>query len=92
MGRTGLSAAQKRELWERWKRGQSLNDIARADDLAPGDGERPDRGPVHRHRRRRAETGPDPTGDPGVLTIRALEITENLEAAMLKSDKSNPPD
>ena len=30
MGRWGLSASQKRELWERWKRGQSLNDIARA--------------------------------------------------------------
>ncbi len=30
MKRRGLSASQKRELWERWKRGQSLNDIARA--------------------------------------------------------------
>ncbi len=30
MGRPGLSASQKKELWERWKRGQSLNDIARA--------------------------------------------------------------
>jgi IS30 family transposase len=30
MGRRGLSASQKKELWERWKRGQSLNDIARA--------------------------------------------------------------
>ena len=30
MRRRGLSASQKRELWERWKRGQSLNDIARA--------------------------------------------------------------
>ncbi len=29
-GRRGLSAAQKKELWERWRRGQSLNDIARA--------------------------------------------------------------
>ena len=29
-GRGGLSASQKTELWERWKRGQSLNDIARA--------------------------------------------------------------
>jgi IS30 family transposase len=28
--RRGLSAAQKKELWERWRRGQSLNDIARA--------------------------------------------------------------
>jgi len=30
LGRRGFSASQKRELWERWKRGQSLNDIARA--------------------------------------------------------------
>ena len=30
MRRRGLSASQKQELWERWKRGQSLNDIARA--------------------------------------------------------------
>ncbi len=30
MGRPGLSASQKKELWERWKHGQSLNDIARA--------------------------------------------------------------
>jgi hypothetical protein len=28
--RRGLSASQKQELWERWKRGQSRNDIARA--------------------------------------------------------------
>src|SRR5262245_58764279 len=28
--RWGLSTSQKRELWERWKRGQSSNDIARA--------------------------------------------------------------
>ncbi len=25
----GLSASQKKELWKRWKRGQSMNDIAR---------------------------------------------------------------
>jgi IS30 family transposase len=30
MGRPGLSAAQKAELWERWKSGQSLSDIGRA--------------------------------------------------------------
>lgn len=36
MGRTqharrwGLSAAEKRELWERWRRGQWTNEIARA--------------------------------------------------------------
>jgi IS30 family transposase len=28
--RRGLSASQKKELWERWNRGQSMNDIARA--------------------------------------------------------------
>jgi IS30 family transposase len=28
--RRGLSASQKKDLWERWKRGQSLSDIARA--------------------------------------------------------------
>jgi IS30 family transposase len=30
MGRPGLSAGQKRELWQRWKAGQSLNEIGRA--------------------------------------------------------------
>ena len=30
MGRPGLSAAQKAELWHRWKNGQSLSDIGRA--------------------------------------------------------------
>jgi IS30 family transposase len=29
IGRPGLSAAQKRELWQRWKAGQSLTDIGR---------------------------------------------------------------
>ena len=29
-GRPGLSAEQKRELWTRWKDGQSLSDIGRA--------------------------------------------------------------
>lgn len=29
-GRPGLSAAQKAELWERWKQGESLSDIGRA--------------------------------------------------------------
>jgi hypothetical protein len=28
--RRGLSASQKQELWARWKRGQSRNDIARS--------------------------------------------------------------
>ena len=30
VGRPGLSAAQKAELWERWKQGESLSDIGRA--------------------------------------------------------------
>ena len=30
MGRPGLSASQKTELWHRWKNGQSLSDIGRA--------------------------------------------------------------
>ncbi len=30
MGRPGLSAEQKRELWTRWKEGWSLSDIGRA--------------------------------------------------------------
>nr|WP_158745329.1 IS30 family transposase [Acidisphaera sp. L21] len=30
MGRPGLSAGQKRELWNRWKAGESLSDIGRA--------------------------------------------------------------
>ena len=29
MGRPGMSRAQKRDLWRRWKGGQSLSDIAR---------------------------------------------------------------
>jgi IS30 family transposase len=30
MGRPGLSAAQKADLWHRWKQGQSLSEIGRA--------------------------------------------------------------
>ena len=30
LGRPGLSAEQKRELWRRWKEGQSLSEIGRA--------------------------------------------------------------
>ncbi|MGH2796985.1 MAG: IS30 family transposase, partial [Thermoleophilaceae bacterium] len=30
LGRPGLSAEQKRELWQRWKAGQSLSEIGRA--------------------------------------------------------------
>ena len=30
LGRSGLSAAQKKNLWRRWKSGQSLSDIGRA--------------------------------------------------------------
>ena len=29
-GRPGLSLHQKKELWQRWKDGQSLSDIGRA--------------------------------------------------------------
>ena len=29
-GRPGLSQLQKKELWQRWKDGQSLSDIGRA--------------------------------------------------------------
>jgi transposase, IS30 family len=29
-GRPGLSAAQKADLWQRWKQGQSLSEIGRA--------------------------------------------------------------
>src|SRR5438067_8200489 len=29
-GRPGLSARQKKELWSRWRRGQSLSEIGRA--------------------------------------------------------------
>ena len=36
MGRRGLSGSQKADLWERWKSGQSLNDIARALGKFPG--------------------------------------------------------
>jgi IS30 family transposase len=36
MGRPGLSASQKAELWQRWKDGQSLSDIGRALDKNPG--------------------------------------------------------
>ncbi len=30
MGRPGLSVAQKADLWQRWKQGQSLSEIGRA--------------------------------------------------------------
>ena len=30
LGRPGLSATQKAELWRRWKKGESLSDIGRA--------------------------------------------------------------
>jgi hypothetical protein len=32
----GLSAAGKKELWERWRAGQSISDIARALHKPPG--------------------------------------------------------
>jgi len=34
--RREYSAVERRELWERWKRGESISDIARALDRAPG--------------------------------------------------------
>ncbi|MHB8989211.1 MAG: IS30 family transposase [Desulfobulbia bacterium] len=36
MGRPGLSASQKAELWQRWKSGQSLSEIGRALGKPPG--------------------------------------------------------
>ncbi len=36
IGRPGLSAAQKKDLWQRWKVGQSLSEIARALGKHPG--------------------------------------------------------
>lgn len=37
VGRPGeLSAASKKELWERWRAGESISDIARALQKAPG--------------------------------------------------------
>ncbi|MBN6050694.1 IS30 family transposase [Nonomuraea sp. RK-328] len=36
MGRPGMSDAQKRELWARWKAGESISQIARALDKPPG--------------------------------------------------------
>ena len=35
-GRPGLSAGQKRELWSRWKAGESLSEIGRALGKQPG--------------------------------------------------------
>jgi len=36
LGRPGLSAARKKELWERWKAGESISDISRALQKPPG--------------------------------------------------------
>lgn len=36
VGRPGMSDAQKREVWHRWRRGQSLSDIGRALGKVPG--------------------------------------------------------
>ena len=36
LGRPGLSAARKKELWDRWKAGESISDIARALQTPPG--------------------------------------------------------
>src|SRR5215207_8057951 len=35
-GRPGLSAVRKKELWDRWKAGESISDIARALKKPPG--------------------------------------------------------
>lgn len=35
MGRPGLSDAQRQDVWQQWKRGQSLTDIARSHGKAP---------------------------------------------------------
>jgi len=35
-GRPGFSSLQKAELWERWKRGDSISDISRALAKNPG--------------------------------------------------------
>lgn len=36
LGRPGLSAVRKKELWDRWKAGESISDIARALEKSPG--------------------------------------------------------
>jgi transposase, IS30 family len=36
LGRPGMSDAQKRQLWDRWKAGESISQIARALDKPPG--------------------------------------------------------
>ena len=36
LGRPGMSKTQKADLWERWKRGESLSDIAKALSKNPG--------------------------------------------------------
>ena len=36
LGRPGLPAVRKKELWERWKAGESISDIARALKKPPG--------------------------------------------------------
>jgi IS30 family transposase len=36
LGRPGLSAVRKKELWDRWKAGESISDIARALEKPPG--------------------------------------------------------
>ncbi len=36
LGRPGLSAVRKKQLWDRWKAGESISDIARALKKPPG--------------------------------------------------------
>ena len=56
MGRPGMSRAQKRDLWRRWKGGQSLSDIARFFDKNPGSifGVLPAQGGIAPRERRRS--------------------------------------
>ena len=57
MGRHGLTDRQRRALWERWKKGETLSDIGRALGKAPGSVFAVLRlgGGIYRHPRRRSE-------------------------------------
>ena len=57
MGRPGLTDRQRRELWERWKKGETLSDIGRALGKHPGSvfGVLRLSGGIYRHPRHRSE-------------------------------------
>ena len=57
MGRPGLTDGQKAELWERWKKGESLSDIGSAIGKHAGSvfGVLPLGGGIYRPPRRRSE-------------------------------------